>query len=113
MKAKTLIVYDYFKQEYTVTIEKNKSIKIDCFYKNRHNPQETSTAFKMGDTAEYSSYNLSYMGIIIGITEKTVSIKCDSDKSIRRLKLSQFCWRNWDFNLEKKLAYNEEERTYI
>lgn len=55
---------------------------------------------RIGDLAEYHSYNLSYIGRIVSITDKTVTIK-DSDET-RRLKLDEFCWRNYN-GIENKL----------
>ena len=101
-------VTDWSKQEYTCTIEKNKNIQIDCFYTNSHSPKQTSVKFEIGDEAEYNSYNLRYTGKIISITEKTVSIK-NAFNEVSRLKIADFCWRNWDFNAEKVKQYNTEE----
>lgn len=69
--------------------------------------------FKIGDMAEYDSYNLSYYGEITNITEKTVTIKERFSSRKRRLKLDVFFWRNYDFNLAKKAAENAETSYYI
>lgn len=98
---------------YYLTIEPNKSIQIDCTYNNAHNPRPTSRTFKIGDQAEYDSYNLSYTGTIIGISEKTVSIKPEHRETVKRLKLTDFCWRNWDFDEEKTAHRNSEEMMCI
>lgn len=108
MKTALTVTPTWSKQVFQVELEKNKSIKIDCTYANHINPKPTSVEFKIGDTAEYDSYNLSYMGTIVGITEKTVRIKPRHETSTRMLKLGDFCNRNWDFNLEKKMAENQE-----
>jgi hypothetical protein len=106
---KTFTILDWSKQEYKVTIEKNTFIQIDCLYKNAHTPKETSTKFMLGDFAEYDSYNLSYIGEIVSITEKTVTIRPQYETTKRRLSLSDFCWRNYNFNLEKTKADNVRE----
>ncbi len=98
----------YSNQEYSVTIDKNKSIKIDCFYKNRISPKQTSITLNVNDCAEYDSFNLSYIGKITAITEKTVTIQPDYGERSRRLILSDFCNRNWDFDLEKKNKENSQ-----
>lgn len=113
MAKQIKVVEKWNNQEYDCTIEKNKSIQIDCFYKNSKNPKQTSVKFNVGDTAEYDSYNLKYLGTIVSITEKTVTIKESMCEDKHRLSLEKFCWRNWDFNLEATLAYNSEERMYI
>ncbi len=110
---KTFIVTDWSGQQYTVTIIKNVSIQIDCTYKNAHEPKPTSVSFNLNDSAEYDSYNLSYIGKIIGITDKTVTINPNYSEGNRRLKLGDFCWRNWDFNLDKKVAENAAEMQCI
>lgn len=91
-------------QLYNVTLDRNKTITIDCFYKNAVKPRQTITTFSVGDQAEYGSYNLSYTGTITGITDKTVTIvesKGTRNEVTHRLKLAEFCWRNWNFDLEK------------
>ena len=87
-------------QTYTVSIEPNEAIYIECRYENRKEPKDTFIIFNIGDTAEYDSYNLSYLGTIVGITDKTVTIDPGFNSKHRRLKLNEFCSRNWDFNLE-------------
>lgn len=104
---KTFIVTDWDKQEYTVTIEHNKSIDIACTYRNRRNPMPTLKHFMIGDEAEFDSYNLRYTGKIISITEKTVTIE-EWDKVRHRLRLGDFCFRNWDFDAAKVAAENHE-----
>lgn len=107
---KTLTVTEkHNSQDYTVSLEHNKSIQINCTYKNHREPRPTLITFNIGDMAEYDSYNLSYLGKIVGISEKTVTILPEGYSSTRRLKLVEFCFRNWDFNLEKISARNHEE----
>lgn len=106
---KKYTVTDWSKQEYNVTIEKNTFIQIDCLYKNAHTPKETSVKFMIGDIAEYDSYNLSYLGKIVGITEKTISILPEVGGTKRMLKIGDFCNRNYNFNLEKVKADNVRE----
>lgn len=97
-------VKGYDNQIYNVTLERNKFITIDCFYTNVHNPKQTINTFSIGEQAEYDSYNLSYVGTITGITEKTVTIVAymgTNQPQTHRLKMSEFCWRNWNFDLNK------------
>lgn len=99
-----LIVKQKFStQVYDVTIEKNKYITIACTYTNAHQPKFTTTTLRVGYLAEYDSYNLSYIDKIKSITDKTVTFE-----NGRRLKLEEFCWRNWDFNLEEVEKRNHE-----
>jgi hypothetical protein len=72
--------------------------------------------FKMGDVAEYDSYNLTYLGTITGITDKCVTITAyigTRNAKVHRLSLDSFCWRNWGFDLVKIQAQNEDTMMYI
>ncbi len=97
---------------FNVTIEKNKFISITTKATNweKHRADENGNivrVFKMGDMAEYDSYNLSYLGTIKSITEKTVSILPRfGNGSVRRLKVGEFCWRNYKFDMEETNAQN-------
>lgn len=72
-----------------------------------------SNTFRIGDTAEYSSYNLRYLGKITAITEKTVTILEDDNRTVHRMSLCAFDHRNYDFNLVEALRHNEEEMKCI
>ncbi len=67
------------------------------------------SSFKVGDFAEYDSYNLSYYGNITKITDKTVTIKEKYETRTRRLSMEQFVWRNFEFNLAKTQERNAIE----
>lgn len=57
--------------------------------------------FRIGDVAECNSYNLVYVGVVRGITEKTVTIvqyEGTSGEKTYRLDLHTFDQRNWDFD---------------
>lgn len=70
--------------------------------------------FQVGDAAEYDSYNLSYVGVIISITEKTVTIASRHDSTRKyRLNLHTFNWRNWDFDAEETHKRNVEIGMYL
>jgi len=87
---------------FTVEIVVGKSIRIMADWIT-----SDGITFNIGDTCTHDSYNLIYLGTITNITEKTVTIqpKCGISK---RLKLGEFCWRNYRFNLAKVLKENEE-----
>jgi hypothetical protein len=108
---KFTITAKYSKQEFDLTLEHNKSIQIDCTYMNAHHPKPTSVKFQIGDQAEYDSYNLHYLGTITGITEKTITFEVGTARQpeVKRLKIYEFCDRNFNFNLEKIKKYNTEE----
>jgi hypothetical protein len=115
-------------QVYNVDIEPRQSIRLYGAYKNHceysNNPDGTHTridqpkpfdiTFKIGDVAEYDSYNLKYLGKIVAIGEKTITIDPGYNwEGKKRLDLWHFAWRNWDFDINKIREYNAEERMYI
>jgi len=69
--------------------------------------------FKVGEMAEYDSYNLHYLGKITKITPKCVTIEPRYGSRTRRLDLYAFAWRNYDFDLERISARNAETSMYI
>jgi len=69
--------------------------------------------FNVGDMAEYDSYNLSYYGTIINISEKTVAIVERHTDHLHRLTIERFCWRNHNFDLAKTQASNSETSQHI
>lgn len=111
--VKMTVVPTYHTQAFDVEVVKGKSVKIDVFFKNMHNPRQFTKEFKVGDMAEYDSWNLTYYGEIVSITEKTVTIdpKCGGAK--KRLKIADFCYKNYNFDLETVKAENYETSLYI
>lgn len=62
--------------------------------------------FKVGDVAEYDSYNLHYLGTIVSITAKTITIKPRHGSRTKRLGLYEFSWRNRFLDLDAVAARN-------
>lgn len=83
-----------------------ESVRIFGTYENHIQPHFSDRTLKVGEVAEYGSYNYSYTGVIRSITEKTVTIACTSTGEVRRLSMYEFCWRNWDFDAEKTAKRN-------
>ena len=69
--------------------------------------------FKIGDVAEYDSYNLNYLGTSEKITAKTVTIRPRHGEKVRRLSLHEFNWRNRHFDLEAIAASNADTMRHI
>jgi hypothetical protein len=89
-----------------------KYIRIHGIYRNHVNgPQHYNRVFKIGDKAEYDSYNFNYVGTIVAIGAKTVTIEDHGDR--KRLDLYTFAWRNWNFDLEKIRKNNYETSMVI
>lgn len=91
---------------YIVETVKNKSITVT---REGHEPN----TFEIGDAAEWDSYNLSYWGHIVSITDKTVTIEHRHGGGKSRLKLDTFAWRNYKFNLAETQARNSDTMNYI
>lgn len=70
-------------------------------------------SFRVGETAEYGSYNFRYIGKIVSITDKTVTIYSETRRRNYRLSMYEFCWRNINFNEETVTAQNIETSYYI
>ena len=104
---KTTVTMDNRKQEYHLDVTKGASIRVTTAIPAfRTLPEEKhDVTFRLGDKAEYGSYNLSYYGVITSITEKTVTIKED-DGTGHRLSLAEFAWRNYNFQLERVAREN-------
>ncbi len=87
-----------------------EAMAIECLaaHPENKNKELYETTFKIGDTAEYDSYNLSYTGTITAISEKTVTIVEDHGTRAHRLSIYEFDRRNYDFDLEKITNRNNE-----
>jgi hypothetical protein len=115
---KTQVTPRWESEIYNVEIEPKQSIRLYGLFKNVYGaPRPYDITFKIGDSAEYDSYNLKYTGIITSIGAKTVIITdyhngCATPEA-HRLDLAHFANRNWDYDAEKIAAYNREESYYI
>lgn len=82
-----------------VTVVEGESITFVC-RDTRTGDGIYARTFVMGEQAEGDSYNLSYFGPIVGITDKTVTIDLRRENLVR-LDLFSFIDRNYDFDLAK------------
>ncbi len=82
---------------YHADITPKKSIRLYGTQINYNPPTDFDLTFKIGDQAEYDSYNLDYTGKIVAIGAKTITIEDHGERY--RLDLHTFAWRNWDFNI--------------
>ena len=98
------VEYPATETDYAIAYNDDKSITI-------YHKRQPAATFKVGDQAVADSYNLYYIGEIIKITEKTISIvryKNTSNERTYRLGLNEFCWRNYDFSAERIAKENAE-----
>lgn len=109
-------------REFNAEIVKNQSIRLfgwtrgtKCGYDVDRSGRNPTTrpfvrVFRIGDEAEYDSFNLSYIGKIAAIGEKTVAIesRAGSSSKLHRLDLYTFALRNWDFDAAVARKRNSE-----
>jgi hypothetical protein len=71
--------------------------------------------FKVGDIAEYDSYNLSYTAPITKITPKRITFETGNKVQPRtkHLNYESFAWRNHDFDVHETAVKNSEVMQYI
>jgi hypothetical protein len=95
---------------YNADIEPGESIRLHGI----HQKKPFDVTFKVGDIAEYDSYNLHYTGQIVKITQNTITINASrtGDRN-KRLTMYEFCWRNYDFNEAEVAAKNMDTMQYI
>lgn len=110
--APVVLQIDAFMCTYEVRVLKGVSISI-ARKDSKTGAVTQPRVFSLGDMAEYDSYNLSYYAPIVSITEKTVSIGPNLFGSNKRLTLEQFCYRNFDFDLERTKRENSETMHHI
>lgn len=70
-----------------------------------------SLRFEVGGVAVYHSFNLKYMGKIVSIGRKTITIEDTNER--RRLNWLDFVRLNWDFNEARIISENNAERVCI
>ena len=84
------------------------------YYSQHHIAKVYHITYKVGDSAEHSSWNLSYMGPITRITAKRITIahnhpnrhdRPGAKVRVHSLDIEQFSSRNWD-GLESKIERN-------
>lgn len=87
-----------------------ESIRLFGYTATTQEPCDYDLTFRVGDHAEYDSYNYHYTGVITAIGHKTISIEYDHGSRSRRKRLSlwEFSWRNRDYNAAKIAANNVE-----
>lgn len=90
-------------------VVRGHSIRIYGTYSNHvRGPQPFDRTFQIGDRVERDSYNLSFLGTVVAIGLKTVTIKDDNLAVTSRLPLDTFIRRNWDLDVATLLRRNAE-----
>lgn len=98
---------------FNARIRPGESIQLTGKFFNFVKPLEYNITFKIGDSAIWGSYNLSYIGKITAIGEKTITIQHRGSKEVTRLDLGKFANYNFNFDLAKVEADNAIESQYI
>ena len=94
-------------------IVKNKYILLFGLSNATGMPQKFERLFKIGDVAEYDSYNLHYLGTIVSISDKCVGIKDKHEKKVHRLSIHEFNWRNRNLDVAATEKRNDQEMQCI
>lgn len=97
--------------DFNVDLSKNSIRIYGTYTNNKKNPQTFDKTFKIGDLAQYDSYNLIYCGKIRSIGNKTVTI-ADGDE-VKRLNFWSFINKNWNYDLHKIQQKNLEMSNQI
>lgn len=101
------VTYNFGSRKIVATIEKGKKITLNT------NDGEIINVFKIGDACEEDAFNLRYVGTIENITEKTIVVAKKYGGSKRRMKLTEFMWRNYNFDAVETAEKNAETSLYI
>lgn len=89
--------------EYMAEVVPGVSIRIVADIERYNEIRRFDRTFKIGDIAEYDSYNLSYTGKITRITNNQVWVE---SYRTYRLNLYTFAWRNFNFDEEQTAKSN-------
>lgn len=90
-----------FRGSYNLFITLGEKVEI---HTHRENGELVNVrVFRLGDFAEYDSFNLSSTAKITGITAKNVIFDVSynpNEPKVKRLKMENFAWRNHNFDIE-------------
>jgi hypothetical protein len=111
--------------EYNANVEPGRTIQIFGVMTNRAkfnpitrrtepDPLHFERVFRIGDTVEHGSYNLTYTGKITAIGPQSVTVaRNDIGENKKRMDLYEFIDRNCDLDLEKIAKDNAIEMECI
>lgn len=85
-----------------------ESIRLFGLDDNRYEPKPHDITFKVGDPCITGSYNLIYMGKILKITAKTVTVQDNCETRSKRLDIAEFNRRNCHFDADKIARHNAD-----
>lgn len=71
-------------------------------------PHRIDNTFRVGDEAEFDSYNYKYTNPIKAISAKTIAIASHYSGKNVRMKITDFVHRNYDYNADEIAAKNLE-----
>lgn len=97
--------------EYHADVVPRTSIRLHGFEHNSRKPHAYDITFKVGDTAVYGGYNLTYTGKIVSIGEKTVRIE-DCGR-VKALRFDDFSFWNRNYNAERIAQENADTLMHI
>ena len=95
-------IKDAYSGSYILFITPGEKVEIHT-HRGENGELVNVKVFRLGDFAEYDSFNLSYTAVITGITAKNVIFNVSHNPNypkVKRLKMASFAWRNHDFDIE-------------
>lgn len=101
-------------RKFTMFVEKGKGIVLESIGVVGPNNEtaNTSVTFIVGDLCEFDSFNFVYTAKILQITDKSVIVDTMKQRGKNiRMKLENFAWKNYDFDLAK-ISKNNTEVSY-
>jgi len=94
---------------HNVSVTPGQSVRLFGLDDNKvGGPVRYDLTFKIGDLCERDSYNLVYVGRIVAIGAKTVTIAHQHSNRKTRMSLDEFSRRNRDFDLQAINKRNSE-----
>jgi hypothetical protein len=110
VRRKGMVYAGYTDGNYSAVVTPGASIRIYGDQTNSINPRAFDRVFKVGDVAEYHSFNIKFNGTIVAIGPTTVTVKhYEHSKEVSRMCLYDFVRHNWNFDLAKSEAHNAAE----
>ena len=108
MQKEIVSEFEYFSSKYRVTIVPKQIITVHTIH---WDGKVTVFDYRIGDMAEYDRFNFAYLGEIVSISEKTISIK-KIDGKLKRLSHAEFSSRNSE-SIQSKQKHNQDVSYYI
>lgn len=101
--------------DYNTVIQPGESIRIyGSIRPGSEFEKQFDLTFKVGDHAVYGGSSLLFIGRIVLIEPKFVTIRrFEYGPKVNKLSIYEFCWRNWDYDASRIDQENFEIKHYF